>query len=370
MRAACALLCCLTLASCGEAPTQEPAAPPAAAEPGSVPTEEAPEEEPPAVDEEFARVVEAAAPFQTFGKASVANVQQIPAEEKDRLLMNVAALGVPVRIDWWDERGIEGWQAIAEFCEASRRGEDAEVVWYGLDPAGVTRYRLAREGGKRTRERLRWYYGEPAPEADSYESELLSGVEFWENGWLVWDKSGMGAERIVPLPKEFWGPCEKYVIPVAGDRSDILRRDWDTEDYSSINWQYVFISLSCSDGEQLFEVYEPVEELYDAYEAPAADVEGLLTEYFPVTVEELCATPQYQPDTQTYWMQYFQGTGNFVGGILEVAGKTDNPDGSMTLQVDWVCPNDRVERYYLTVLPEADGGWRYLGNRVDPEIEG
>lgn len=51
-------------------------------------------------------------------------------------------------------------------------------------------------------------------------------------------------------------------------------------------------------------------------------------------------------------MQYFQGSGTFVGGDLEVTDKTDHPDGSMTLRVDWVRPDDWSGRYYLTVLPE------------------
>ena len=66
-------------------------------------------------------------------------------------------------------------------------------------------------------------------------------------------------------------------------------------------------------------------------------------------------------------MQYFQGSGTFIGGDLEVTDRTDNPDGSMTLQVDWVRPDDWSGRYFLTVLPGEDGSWKYLGNRVEPD---
>ena len=201
------------------------------------------------------------------------------------------------------------------------------------------------------------------------------GQPIWDGGgvYLLYTNIALlliAAVGGTPLPKELWGLCEKYVMPVAGDHSNVLTRDWDAENHGDVWWEFVFVSLSSSVGKELSDTYEAVEDAYDTYEVPAADVEGLLTGYFPVTAEELRALPNYRPDTQTYRMQYFQGSGTFVGGDLEVTDKTDHPDGSMTLRVDWVRPDDWSGRYYLTVLPGEDGSWNYLGNRVEPGAGG
>lgn len=80
-------------------------------------------------------------------------------------------------------------------------------------------------------------------------------------------------------------------MPVAGDHSNVLTRDWDAENHEDVWWEFVFVSLSSSVGKELSDTYEAVEDAYDTYEVPAADVEGLLTGYFPVTAEELRRCP-------------------------------------------------------------------------------
>lgn len=376
-RAACALLCCLVLASCGRAPEGGETAvaflSPAVSTGPAASAEEPSETTALPADGEFARVVEAAAPVAReiaaeYGKVTGA----IPEAEQERLLAAATALGVPAKLWGYGngERGIEGWQAIADFCEAYRRGGDAETAWYRVDIEEVVQHRLVMEDGKLSREYRRWMFGDPSPSADATTVETLSAVKFREDGWLEWTRSPdefPEQERIVPLPKELWGLCGTYVAPVAGDRSNVLTCGWDAENHGDVWWEFVFVSLSRAVGKELSETYEAVEDAYDTYMVPAADVEGLLTEYFPVTAEELRALPNYRPDRGDYLMQYFQGSGTFIGGDLEVTDRTDNPDGSMTLQVYWVRPDDWSGRYFLMVLPGEDGSWKYLGNRVEPD---
>lgn len=138
--------------------------------------------------------------------------------------------------------------------------------------------------GTLSREYRCWKFGDPSPSADSTTVETLSGVKFREDGWIEWSRSPdelPEQERIVPLPKELWGLCEKYVMPVAGDHSNVLTRDWDAENHGDVWWEFVFVSLLERRREGAFDTYEAVEDAYDTYEVPAADVEGLLTGIFP-----------------------------------------------------------------------------------------
>ena len=81
-------------------------------------------------------------------------IAAFPEAERERLLTAVTALGVPAKL--WDygnsERGIEGWQAIAEFCEAFRRGEDAETAWYWVGAEEAAQYRMTAADGTLSRE--------------------------------------------------------------------------------------------------------------------------------------------------------------------------------------------------------------------------
>lgn len=75
----------------------------------------------------------------------------------------------------------------------------------------------------------------------------------------------------------------------------MLTRDWDAENHEDVWWEFVFVSLSRSVGKELFDTYEAVEDAYDTYEVPAADVEGLLTGYFPVTRGGAAGAAQLPP---------------------------------------------------------------------------
>ena len=96
-----------------------------------------------------------------------------------------------------------------------------------------------------------------------------------------------------------------------------------------------------------------------------------MTEYLPVTVEELARYAVYDGEKQTYgWKRLGPLTymaNWFSNSIPEVREIQENPDGTTSLTIDAVCEamgEDRVMSHVLTLQIREDGSARYLGNQV------
>ena len=178
--------------------------------------------------------------------------------------------------------------------------------------------------------------------------------------------------RVLPLGEENRALARKYVLPVCHTRFGVTSADWDETDLSSIHWEWTFEGLLMArTGRTIMDAYpEPYTPGTEyPYAVPAEEVDGTLTAHFPVTAEQLHLLSAYDPQRQVYAWQGFWGGTDFR--VPEVVSKTDNPDGSFTLLVDFVGMGfyETGERCELTVRDRADGGWEYLSNRHHPAPE-
>ena len=105
---------------------------------------------------------------------------------------------------------------------------------------------------------------------------------------------------------------------------------------------------------------------------PKDEFERLITEYLPVTVEEIQDYAVFDEKKQTYVWERL-GCLNYAPTYFgtsfpEVTDIRENKDGTLTLTVDAVCSmilcDDAVITHELTVKFAEDGSFRYLGNKI------
>lgn len=106
---------------------------------------------------------------------------------------------------------------------------------------------------------------------------------------------------------------------------------------------------------------------------PAEEFEQLMSEYLPVTAEQLRNIATFDAEKQEYgmgkaWMWQLR-TGLIFGTSLpEVIKVEEHQDGALTLTVEAVCDmvisNDAVITHELTVKFREDGSFQYLGNKI------
>ncbi|MEM1484183.1 DUF6070 family protein [Oscillospiraceae bacterium PP1C4] len=376
-----ALLLCFSLVGCGETPVST-ASEVALSAAGSGPSEQRKQEpsspEPNAL---FAQMMQAVAPTAEKIKETLGEDEHLTLEQEKELLNAAKPLDAPVTVAWsLRGLGMENYQALKDFCQSVKREEDAQTAYYEIEMDGVSEHRFTAKEGKLNLSSCYWSFSDAVPDPGIYGSEEADYIEFWDNGWMIWYSDApkghtvyRSGVRVVPLQKELIGLYENYVYGLDWANDNVLHGNWDAQNHSVIRWEFLFGALLWRDGKELT-IYEPVEmSCMDEgpYIIPAADVEELLMCNFPVTVEELHALPNYRADTQTYEFGYFQGSGSFKTGEVEVADRTDNPDGSFTLRLDWVDPEFAAElrgRYYLTIMTDDNGGYQYISNKVDETI--
>lgn len=366
------ILLILGLTGCAAQAPANPSAPSSSAES----TIEVVDEQPPSAETTLEQVIKALRPVdEEINKALNKDEDVYPTRAQYiKLAEAAAALGVPATSrSAGFGMDMRNYRQVVEFCNALQAGKDAQTAFYDVYPGGVYEYAFRAKGGELTLTTQSWTSGATAP--DEATALALDDLKLWENGWMVWHpreegdatSSYMGL-RVQPLGEEAYGLLQKYVWYLQGKYTGVLSHNWDEQHLSRLNWDFVFESLLTQEGVTLggFGAQGRQVDSIAAFDIPATEVEGRLTRLFPITAEHLHRLPAYNADTQTYGFWGFRGGG--YSPKAEVTEKVENPDGSFTLRVDLTAPEfneEHVSTNYLTIMPEQDGGYRYIKTVTD-----
>ena len=181
------------------------------------------------------------------------------------------------------------------------------------------------------------------------------------------DKSGF---RVLPLSEQSREFYRKYIVPVNVFTQGPLNVSFDSGDYSQLNWEWIFQRLwKTETGTEMVDPASPYYQKapdsmhFDSAKFPVDVVESLLQKYFDVPTEILRKLDTYDQKSGTYTFCGFNGGG--YSPTLEVSKWRENTDGSLTLWIDFVVLEFSKElsaQSILTVMPSADGSFRYISN--------
>ena len=177
--------------------------------------------------------------------------------------------------------------------------------------------------------------------------------------------NGNNLLRVKPMEEEYIRIAEEYLLPIGYLGNNLLRSNWDAGHLEELDYNGLY--------EYLFALKYQKSMGLGTYSdgIPKEEFETLITEYLPVTAEELTRYAVYDGEKQTYgWKRLGPLTymaNRFSNSIPEVREIQENPDGTTSYTIDAVCEamgEDCVMSHVLTMQIREDGSIRYLGNQV------
>lgn len=250
-----------------------------------------------------------------------------------------------------------------------------------------TEYRLYTEGGALDAEKTYYQYVDGAFENKSSVSFPVDSWQYTDEGYFIFtgksfsaqslvltmsDEAEFAAWRVEPLDAQCREWTRQYLLPVGYGKNNMFLTDWNETDYGALDFYDLFDKFYPERFQQSVPYTASENAAVGAvYHIPAKEFETVVALHFTVDTETLREKTDYLEDADAYEYRPrgFYETEYPNLPYPEVIGGAKNKDGTLTLLVNAVYPSMETSRAFaheLTVRPDAQGGFRYVSNRVLP----
>ena len=307
--------------------------------------------------------------------------EEFPTDaQREEMAQKLGALGFSVLRD---NENMLGYEPVAEFFKNTEADIDGEATVFFYPTSTITSRTFQYKDGKMTCA----YTDYTAVGVENHDPEAITSFTYTEKGNFIYGMTAFPTDipdyegnlmgfRILPLSEKSREYYRKYVAVCTIFTKGPLTVTWSSGDFSKLNWEWIYDGLYRHEtGKWMVDVsspyYVPAPDIMhlSSVKLPADVVEGLLQKYFDVSSDTLRALDTYDKKTNTYQFTGFNGGG--YTPALEVSKWQDNPDGSLTLWVDHVALEFGQElsaQSILTVMPAADGSFKYLSNVCTADV--
>lgn len=303
----------------------------------------------------------------------------LTGDEAEQMADVLAEQGNPVTTFdiYQDMKNYEVMDAFLKDCENGRSGEAAEYEVYKDGSIGRKKFIFDGEDLYVLSVTASWRDGE----TKSIGEMTYTRAEQWnytEKGWFFYKLCTPGYPevtevlysnamlRVKPYDAECAEISRRYLSTIAYEGNNLLWSDWDPDNMDQIDYNGLFQYLYELDTGETFDSSKYTEGI------PTEEFEGLITQYLPVSTEQLREYASYDAQRGVYeWIAL--GVGNRTKSVIdlsepEVVNVEENGDGTVTLTVDAVSEgmmDDAVLTHRLTVRFTDGGGIEFLKNEVE-----
>lgn len=303
--------------------------------------------------------------------------------ETVRSIVEVLAKEGYTVVDFDRELNMEHPEAIEKLCKRGKEKETGEAsILAVLNDGRLARYDLRTENGVLYVINAMVSWEDSEPKAQVAEEYRAHSWDYTQKGWLFFQRyqpegfdgdSGYTAFRIRPLSETCREYNRKYIEPVGYGLNQLFITDWSADDYGALDFYdlyEVFYEMKYGEQTGYDLAYEG-----QIYHVPEEQFQEVFTTFLPVRIEELRERTTYDKETKTY---QYRPRGMFDHGLTpyvpvpEVVDHQKNKDGTLTLTVDAVWPEENTEkalRHEVTIRQLENGGFQYLSNHVIPSEE-
>ena len=242
-------------------------------------------------------------------------------------------------------------EGFLDFWGKIEHGEPAAFVVYSLDDA-------ASVGNLRKEELAFWDYTE-------------KGNFLFERVYAPpWMGNGRGLIHMGPNNDELVKIAKDYIISVGYYGNNLFSANWSEDDWENLNFLYrskynaIFEDHLCEfNSEQSCHYIE------------AVVFESVIGAYFSVPEDILHSRALYSELNSGYPWQTITCSNCVYNGTLvpDVRNYEINDDGTITIDVDVLCPTHRTDHFFshrLTVRPLSNGGFQYVSNEITAPAAG
>lgn len=274
---------------------------------------------------------------------------------------------------------MENYQEMEGFLYDSEQGISGETVLYTvLKDGGIDRKKFIYDGQEMYLLTTKGGWKNEMPIIISHSFAKIKQWRYTEKGWFAYElcvpeppevseiMDGSCMIRVRPLDQECIELSKKCVFPLGYQGNNILRSNWDESCLDKLDYNGSYEFFYQMKYEEKFVMEEGKTGI------PAKKFEKLITEYLPVTEDQLRNIAVFDADKKEYpWAKLGAGIympTHFETSLPEVINVKENQGGSQTLTVEAVCDmlisDDAVITHELTVKFREDGSFQYLGNKI------
>lgn len=308
-------------------------------------------------------------------------------ETVSRLVARIGESGYPA-VDRQNQVNMVNADQTVDFCRQAEAGKWAELKIFTAEyTGGLTQYELQAEAGEISVTKRYCHY----ENGDlKIKSSYTYSADFWqytEEGYLLFrgsyfsqdysiyaasEVSACTALRVEPLEENCREMNRKYILPVGYGRNNLFLTDWNGQDFGRLDFYDLFDQFyPLVYGEAV--PYRMDENLGvgAVYRIPGEEFEQVILSHLQISREALQKKTVYFPEERTYEYRP-RGLFDAESGEVpypEVTGYKENPDGTLTLNVNAVYTRKDTSRAFsheVVIHPLEDGGFRYVSNRVIP----
>jgi hypothetical protein len=301
------------------------------------------------------------------------------------IVEGIGELGYVVA-DEENQINMAGAEQVLRFYRSAEERQEAELTIIVVSGSGeLIKYDLHTADG--TVDVVRGYYQYingtlESVETVSYPADLW---EYTKEGYLLFggsyysesyyalslsDEPEYTALRVEPLDERCRELNRMYLLPVGYGENNLFLVDWSEQDFGNLNFYDLFdrfypdiygqpVSYAGNDNCSSEAIYR----------IPAEVFEYVIESHVRIDHEELQKKTTYYPEDQTY---EYRPRGFYEVEYPEipypeVVSFTKNSDGTITLIVNAVYPEENTSRAYThktVVRPLDDGGFQYVSNQI------
>lgn len=306
----------------------------------------------------------------------------------DTMRRMVARLGEHgyVAVDSGNQVDMAGAEQVLAFCEAVEQKKSAEMTIIVVAELGFRKFDLKTENGNVNIVRGYFQYDRNGhlqnEDTASYPADLW---QYTEEGYLIFggsyfsdesyvltlsDASEYTALRVLPLDGQCRELNRKYILPVGYGQNNIFLTDWNEEDFGDLDFYDIFDHFyPALYGQSVPYTANDNLGMESVYEIPEAEFENVIMAHFNIDRGMLQSKTAYLSERAAY---KYRPRGFYEAEYPdipypEVVSYTENGDGTITLTINAVYPNENTSKAYshkTVIRPLEDGGFQYVSNQM------
>lgn len=289
-------------------------------------------------------------------------------------------------VDSENQFDMAGAEQALEFCEAADEKKSADLTMIVIEDQGFCQLDLKTENGRVNIVRDCYQCDKDGEfqkgSGASYEADLW---QYTEDGYLIFEGSYESdvdfaltlrdvtehmALRILPLDETCRELNRKYILPVGYEQNNMFLTDWSEEDFGDLDFYDIFDRFYPTLYQQPAPyVSDENLQVGSAYQIPEDLFENVIMTHFKIDRERLRSKTKYVPKGAAY---EYRPRGFYEAEYPdlpypEVVDYAENPDGTITLTVHAVYPDENTSRAYshkTVIRPLNNEEFQYVSNEM------
>lgn len=305
------------------------------------------------------------------------------------MVHKLGAHGYPA-VDRGNQVDMENTEQVLRFCEKIDKKKEDKLTVLVVETETLdffTIYQLSTKMGAVEVCKAVYQYN-----SDCFEKkgEARFPVDLWQQtkeGYLIFTGSHYSEEsfvltmsdvpeviawRVEPLDIRCREMNRRYILPVGYSRNNLFVCDWSEEEYRNLDFYDLFDRFyPMVYGQTVPYVMDEEINVGAVYQIPEAEFERVVMLRFSIDRETLHTVTRYLPESKAYDYRPrgFHEVEYSSIPYPEVVDYTENVDGTVTLTVNAVYPEEATSKAFthqVVIRPVGQDGFQYVSNEMLP----